>query len=202
MTAYATLTCALRNAKTLSLALVSAAVVLLGAASSANAVVCDGTNCYYSLSAFNAALTAATGKTVSISISTPYDSFLGAYPVPPPNSSPDDTETFINTYTTPSWNVDLTFQSGDDPLGADTKSGTITDVASQVWVLKFDSALIALLFNTAVSSLTFSGLHAGLSHYDLGSVVPLPPAVILFGTALVGMGLLGRRRKKALAQAI
>ena len=36
-------------------------------------------------------------------------------------------------------------------------------------------------------------LHAEIST----SPVPLPPAVLLFGTALVGMGILGRRRKKA-----
>lgn len=32
-----------------------------------------------------------------------------------------------------------------------------------------------------------------------GGQVPLPPAIVLFGTALAGMGLLGRRRKKQLA---
>jgi hypothetical protein len=31
--------------------------------------------------------------------------------------------------------------------------------------------------------------------------VPIPPAALLFGTALVGMGVLGRRRKKGLATA-
>ena len=31
--------------------------------------------------------------------------------------------------------------------------------------------------------------------------VPLPPAALLFGTALVGLGILGRRRRKAVAQA-
>lgn len=33
------------------------------------------------------------------------------------------------------------------------------------------------------------------------STVPIPPAALLFGTALVGMGVLGRRRKKGLATA-
>jgi hypothetical protein len=192
--AYGTLACALRSAKTLSLALVSAAGVLLGVASSANGAI------YHSLADYNA------GEGTSISISgaggTIID-FLGATNTgtsDTPPSSLDATETFINANTTPSWNVDLTFQSPD--IGGDVKSDTITDVASLVWVLKFDAAMIAVLFDTAVSSLTFSGLPAGLSHYDLGGVVPLPPAVLLFGTALVGMGLLGRRRKKALAQAI
>jgi hypothetical protein len=32
--------------------------------------------------------------------------------------------------------------------------------------------------------------------------VPLPPAVLLFGTALMGVGILGRRRKKHLPQAL
>jgi len=32
-----------------------------------------------------------------------------------------------------------------------------------------------------------------------GTAVPLPPAALLFGTALAGLGILGRRRKKALA---
>ena len=33
------------------------------------------------------------------------------------------------------------------------------------------------------------------------AAVPLPPAALLFGTALVGMGILGRRRRKDVAQA-
>jgi hypothetical protein len=35
---------------------------------------------------------------------------------------------------------------------------------------------------------------------DFSQVVPLPPAALLFGTALVGLGILGRRRKNELTQ--
>jgi hypothetical protein len=49
-----------------------------------------------------------------------------------------------------------------------------------------------------------SGLTGFTGPVDASSppgVVPLPPAALLFGTALLGMGMLGRRRKKRLAQA-
>jgi hypothetical protein len=35
---------------------------------------------------------------------------------------------------------------------------------------------------------------------DFTQAVPLPPAALLFGTALVGLGVLGRRRRKVLAE--
>jgi hypothetical protein len=47
-----------------------------------------------------------------------------------------------------------------------------------------------------------SNAFLGISHlafYDHAGVVPLPPAALLFGTALVGMGFLGRRRKRGQA---
>jgi hypothetical protein len=45
-----------------------------------------------------------------------------------------------------------------------------------------------------------TGSPTGLIDFGPGtSTVPLPPAMLLFGTALAGLGILGRRRKKALA---
>jgi len=93
---------------------------------------------------------------------------------------------------------------------ADLKAGSCTsDEAYRLWVFKADNWLIAVLFETATDMVTFGGFNAGLSHLDLGDAggdtwtrrggdpVPLPPAVLLFGTALAGMGFLGRRRRKA-----
>ena len=61
---------------------------------------------------------------------------------------------------------------------------------------------IVLVFSGATY---FSDITLGsLSNYRLYNIsqVPLPPAAFLFGTALVGMGILGRRRRRVrLAQA-
>jgi len=58
---------------------------------------------------------------------------------------------------------------------------------------------------TALSGTFFADVSAGPSLtgvVDFGlSAIPLPPAALLFGTALVGMGILGRRRKGRLTQA-
>jgi hypothetical protein len=47
-------------------------------------------------------------------------------------------------------------------------------------------ASVTFSFGTALNENTLPGTPSG---------VPLPPAALLFGTALVGMGILGRRRR-------
>lgn len=53
-----------------------------------------------------------------------------------------------------------------------------------------------------VSGLTLGGFKATYTALLEASAVPLPPALILFGTALVGMTLLGRRRRSTRPPAI
>jgi hypothetical protein len=93
-------------------------------------------------------------------------------------------------------------------LGADNKSGTFTlagGLLSAVWGIHYDNHFLGLLFDIAVNSITIAGLAFGISNvfaFNItGTEVPLPPAVILFGTALAGMGFLARRRKKGLVPA-
>lgn len=107
------------------------------------------------------------------------------------------TQDFINANTNPSWEVALVAGARQEIAG-DVKSGTLVSAnAYDVWVLKFDNALIALLFDTPVTSITFSGLRNGLSHLDLGSavVVPLPAAFPLLAMALGFLGFFRLRGK-------
>ena len=60
----------------------------------------------------------------------------------------------------------------------------------------FVLSVLGLNAGTTIQGLTFSfGTTAGDNHPGI-SAVPLPPAALLFGTALVGLGVLGRRRAK------
>jgi hypothetical protein len=196
-------------------ALFTATGMVLGCASGASAVT------YNTLASFNAAVDgtfAITGTDINnVPVNANLIGFFGAcgflgdsnfcdandgqgpYAA---NSSPEATQAFINANAT---FADITLvDKNDNPPNITTTGGvdvTFTTVPYALWVLKADNFLITLLFDQAITSLGFSGLAAGLSHIDFGvpGAVPLPPAVLLFGTALVAMGVVRRRRSKQLA---
>ena len=86
--------------------------------------------------------------------------------------------------------------SSPGPYGAvfTLPAGEVADVFG-IW---YDNKFLALLYSSPISAFTIDGLPNKVSDIFAYSVnpVPLPPAVLLFGTALVGMGVLGRRRHK------
>lgn len=94
-------------------------------------------------------------------------------------------------------------------VGTNTTSGTFAIVAPGFFdlllVLKSGNGVLdpdwaAFLLGALTGDWSISGNQA-LSHASIygrvfdNAVIPLPPAVILFGTALVGMTILGRRRR-------
>ena len=57
--------------------------------------------------------------------------------------------------------------------------------------------LIAGAINTFAVTGTANPVFAGPVSYNIAlSAIPLPPAALLFGTALVGMGFLARRKRR------
>ena len=85
-----------------------------------------------------------------------------------------------------------TGNGGSDPLGS-TLSFTIT--AAGLTIASFQANALGQFFAADIISGT-TGLTGGIDASITTSQVPLPPAALLFGTALVGMGILGRRRRK------
>jgi hypothetical protein len=53
----------------------------------------------------------------------------------------------------------------------------------------------AITAGTVITAVTFD-FGTGPDTFLPGTLVPLPPAALLFGTALVGLGILGRRGRK------
>src|SRR5262245_56440922 len=80
-------------------------------------------------------------------------------------------------------------------------------VNANVWGVHFDNKFAAFLYGSAIHSFAISGLGQGISgifafcsqsgcgdnNTGPPPQVPLPPAVLLFGSALVGLTVLGRR---------
>jgi hypothetical protein len=118
---------------------------------------------------------------------------LGEGSTGPTNFSSDTQIAWLGTNT--DWNVTgaAVTQVASYPNGDGPTSLTVTGDASSIWVVHGDSWYLAFLFANPISSFTIAGLPNAISF--ISAVTPLPPALILFGTALVGTVLLGRRRK-------
>ena len=114
----------------------------------------------------------------------------------PSNQSAADVQTFVESLLGP-----VTLVSQNDSFSG----GTISDLEN-VLALHFGGGNtcnpngtgceIVLQFSalTGFTNVTNASL-SNFRSFDIATV-PLPPAALLFGTALVGMGILGRRRRK------
>src|SRR5262249_33937222 len=168
-----------------------------------------------------------TGNLLTVTLTGPYQFFTsgsGAQPVFAFNTSAGPTSvTGISLDSA----ADLTYNAGPTPPGNPPSGGiggmnnfitTTTHNTPLGQSLSFTlngafsfinngggNAFAAAVFTT-VSGIACTGISGGgptgWIGAPLGSVsqVPLPPAALLFGTALVGLGVLGRRRKNGLVQ--
>jgi len=110
------------------------------------------------------------------------------------NQSPANVETVLES---PAWiNMPLNFVSGGactiptNCIAGANNSGTWTyaGVAANVFGIHFGDNFIALLFANALTSFTITGLPHGVSNIYALNTVPLPGALLLFGTGVALMG--------------
>ena len=89
---------------------------------------------------------------------------------------------------------------GSTPCGTNNGVDLIFTIATTV-ALAADTTAGAFFWADVINN-NRTGAPTGLIDFGLAtSPVPLPPAALLFGTALAGLGILGRRRRKVVAQA-
>ena len=107
-----------------------------------------------------------------------------------PNATALDVSTLLG--------VTVTEVGRNEPLTG--SAGTYSGVLANLYAIHFGNNELVLLFS-GITSFAISGLTGtgeGLSNIVALSLtaVPVPPALLLFGTALAGMGFLGRRRNR------
>jgi hypothetical protein len=184
--------------KSLCGALLCAVGLVVGVTSNASATI------FYSLASMPGALPATT-------VSPAYDQFVGSCSTSGGNCQGNTTGTGpdnLSLATQTTWLNDnslfpVTASGGTQISGSlSTNTGTFSNgTAYQIWAVHGDSWYLAFFYATAIVSFTISNLPNNISGVFSFNPVPLPPAVILFGSALFGMSLLARRRKKGLTQA-
>jgi hypothetical protein len=110
---------------------------------------------------------------------------------------------------------DVVFSADDLALQTGNGNAVFSFVLTPGQQALYDAAVDLALSGTETLSTLHIGLGASFADFNggpesfvavlgPGAEIPLPPALVLFGTALAGMGLLGsrRRRKKGLVEAI
>ncbi|MFO1089316.1 MAG: hypothetical protein U1E46_07015 [Hyphomicrobiales bacterium] len=95
-------------------------------------------------------------------------------------------------------------QNGAPVSGAQSGTWAITGLANSiVVVLKQANSFAAFLVSSTSGTWSVTGpgdsvnVISHASVYYNGSVIPLPPAALLFGTALAGVGAMSRKRRKS-----
>lgn len=120
------------------------------------------------------------------------------------SQNPGIVETFLES--SAGFNTPLTFVGGGDCPSIvscdDAGSGSLSGVIANVFGVHFDNQFLAFLYpGPIIPPFTIEGLPHGVSNiYAFNtSVVPLPAALPLYGSALAVLGLIGWRRKRMAA---
>jgi hypothetical protein len=86
------------------------------------------------------------------------------------------------------------FYSGANLVGSSTQNGNAMDPAQ---LFSFNQAITSAVISTLANSPFGYTQNIGPITYSV-SATPIPPALLMFGTALLGLGAVGVKRRKAL----